>query len=58
MSTDSRLATLASGVGGGTGEVGDEERLADEAEELDERGEHADARGDGEERGISVVDGA
>jgi hypothetical protein len=45
-------------VGGGACEVGDQERPAHEAEELDERSEHADGRGESEQGGVGVVDGA
>jgi hypothetical protein len=38
-------------VGVGAGQVGDQERPAGQAEELDERGEHTDRRGDREQRG-------
>ena len=44
------------GVGGGPGEVGDQEWPADEAEELHERGEHADGCRDGDERRVGVAD--
>jgi hypothetical protein len=46
------------GGGGRAGELGHEERPADEAEELDERRQHTDGRGEGEERRLRVGDGA
>jgi hypothetical protein len=42
------------GLGGGARQVGHEERPPDEAEELDERGEHADGGGNVQQRGVCV----
>ena len=45
-------------VGRRPGQVRDEERPADQAEELDERREHADPRGERQQRRVGVVERA
>jgi hypothetical protein len=54
------LAARRAGVwfGDRAGEVRHEERPAHEAEELDDRREYADRRGDGQERAVGVRDRA
>jgi hypothetical protein len=58
MSTASRPGRARVGVGGGPGEVGDEEWPADEPEELHGRGKDADGRRDRDERRVGVADRA